>query len=293
QMFGELIGLALAQAWLGQGAPSPFLLVELGPGRGTLMADILRASRAAPGFAEAAEIWLVETSPALRAEQAKRVPGAQWADRLSDIPARPLFLIANEFFDALPISQFVMSRGQWRERVVGLDGERLAYGLRPAQQRLDPAPEGAVREVCPLLANIGVEIAARIALRGGAAIIVDYGYPKPTEMGADTFQAMKAHAFVDPLVEPGEADLTAHVDFSALERAARMGGAATAGPVDQGVLLSRLGIGARAEALAAAGDAEAVAEALHRLTDPAEMGTLFKALAMHAPDAPPPPGFET
>lgn len=293
QMFGELLGLSLAQAWLDQGAPDPFLLVELGPGRGTLMADILRAARAAPGFAEAAEVWLVETSRTLRAEQAKRVPGANWVDRLSDIPAKPLLLVANEFFDALPIAQFVMEGGKWRERVVGLDDDRLTFGLRPAQQRLDPAPEGAIREVCPLLANIGTEISARIALRGGAAVIVDYGYAAPTALGADTFQAMKAHAYTDPLAEPGEADLTAHVDFSALSRAARMGGAASTPIVDQGALLARLGIGARAEALARNGDAATIADALHRLTDPGEMGTLFKAIAMYPDGSPPPPGFET
>ena len=293
QMFGELLGLSLAQAWLDQGAPSPFVLAELGPGRGALMADALRAARAAPGFVEAAEIWLIETSPTLRAEQARRVPGANWADRLSDAPSLPLFLVANEFFDALPIVQFVREGGAWREKVVALEGDRLVYGLRPAQQRLDPAPEGAIREICPLLSNIGVEIAARISLRGGAAIVVDYGYAAPTEMGADTFQAMAAHAYVDPLDAPGEADLTAHVDFSQLARAARLGGAASAGPIGQGALLARLGIGARADALAARGDAEAVAAALTRLTDPAEMGTLFKALAMHPADAPPPPGFET
>lgn len=293
QMFGELLGLALAQAWLDQGAPKPFLLAELGPGRGTLMADVLRAAKAAPGFVEAAEVWLVETSPTLRAEQAKRVPGARWADRLSDIPAGPTFLIANEFFDALPITQFVMQGGAWREKVVALEGGRLVWGLRPAQTPMAPGPEGAVREVCPLLANIGVEISARVALRGGAAIIVDYGYDAPTEIGADTFQALQAHEFADPLEAPGEADLTAHVDFSALARAARMGGAAAAGPVAQGVLLARLGIGARAEALAKVGDAGAIAAALHRLTDPAEMGTLFKAMALHPASAPPPPGFET
>lgn len=297
QMFGELIGLALAQAWIDQGSPAPFLLIELGPGRGTLMADILRAGRAAPGFTEAAQVWLVETSPRLRAEQAKRVPGARWADRLSHAPAGPTFLVANEFFDALPVTQFVRQEGVWFEKVVAVEEDRLVWGLRPAQIPLDPAPDGAVREVCPLLANIGTEIAARVAVRGGAAIVVDYGYPEATEMGADTVQAIRAHAFADPLEAPGEADLTAHVDFAALARAAKMGGAATAGPVDQGALLARLGIGARAEALAQAGaqsdDAEAVAAALRRLTDPAEMGTLFKALAIHPTAAPPPPGFET
>lgn len=292
QMFGELIGLALAQAWIDQGRPAPFLLVELGPGRGALMADILRAGRAAPGFVEAAEVWLIETSPTLRAEQAKRVPGARWADRLSDAPAGPTFLVANEFFDALPVTQFLRRRGAWFEKVVAVEADRLVWGLRPAQIPLDPAPEGAVREICPLLSNIGVEIAARVAVRGGAAIVVDYGYPEPTEMGADTVQAIRAHAFADPLEAPGEADLTAHVDFAALARAAQMGGAATAGPVDQGALLARLGIGARAEALARAGDAAAVEAALRRLTDPAEMGTLFKALAIHPVGAPPPPGFE-
>ncbi|MEM8752342.1 MAG: SAM-dependent methyltransferase, partial [Pseudomonadota bacterium] len=243
QMFGELLGLSLAQAWVDQGRPAPFRLIELGPGRGTLTADLLRAAAAAPGFVEAADLWLVETSPALRAEQAKRLGRRpRWVDRLSDAPAGPTILIANEFFDALPIRQFVMAGGMWRERVVGLDGDRLVYGLKTAPLPFGPAPEGAVREVCPLLATIGTEIAARIAVRGGAAIVVDYGYAEPTAAGADTFQAVRGHAYADPLERPGEADLTAHVDFSALARAARMGGAAAAGPVEQGALLAALGI---------------------------------------------------
>ncbi|MEM7522995.1 MAG: SAM-dependent methyltransferase, partial [Pseudomonadota bacterium] len=229
QMFGELLGLSLAQAWVDQGSPAPFRLVELGPGRGALMADALRAAAAAPGFRDAADVWLVETSPALRAEQAARVPGPpRWADRLSDVPAGPTFLIANEFFDALPIQQFIRKDGAWFERMVGLADDRLAYGLRRAPLPLGDAPDGAVRELRPLLSNIGAEIGARIAARGGAAIIVDYGYAAPDPLGGDTFQAVRGHAYADPLVAPGAADLTAHVDFAALAAAVRFGGAEAA-----------------------------------------------------------------
>ena len=290
QMFGELIGLSLAQAWIDQGAPSPFLLVELGPGRGALMADILRAARAAPGFVEAAEVWLVETSPVLRAEQARRVPGAKWADRLSEAPAGPTFLVANEFFDALPIVQLVHDRGAWRERVVAIEGEALRWGLRPAQRPLPPAPDGAVREICPLLANIGVEIAARIALRGGAAIIIDYGYLRTAP--GDTLQALHKHAYDDVLAHPGEADLTAHVNFEALATAAVREGATAYPPLTQGDFLLRSGLLERAGALGAGKshvEQESIRDAVERLAAPDQMGSLFKVLALTGANSPFPP----
>jgi SAM-dependent MidA family methyltransferase len=303
QMFGEMIGLWIAQVWVDAGRPSPFRLVELGPGRGTLMADAVRAAAAAPGFREAADLWLVETSPVLRAAQSAALPAAtpQFAETFSEIPlGAPLFLIANEFFDALPIRQIQRKGGVWRERVIGLDGDRLTWGLGGSIPH-EEAPEGALREFCPLSTAIMAEVAARIATDGGAALIVDYGYGETPPMGGDTFQALRRHGFADPLADPGEADLTAHVDFAALAEAAT----AAAGPAvrvapltTQGVFLERLGIALRAQALAktAEGDANRVnpvESALRRLTHPNAMGRLFKVLAISNTEMPVLPGLET
>jgi SAM-dependent MidA family methyltransferase len=295
QMFGECLGLCLAQAWLDQGAPSPVTLAELGPGRGTLMADVLRATRRVPGFHDALSVHFVEASPALRAEQAKRVPRATWHEGIETLPEGPLLLLANEFFDALPIRQFVRTGSRWSERVVGLDGERLGWGLLPpsAQPALDPrladTRDGDVVETCPALPAIMGEVGRRVATHGGAALVIDYGGWRLT---GDTLQAVARHAFADPLSSPGEADLTAHVDFETLSRAAAP--ARATAMVTQGALLERLGIRQRAEALARGleGDRlETHLAALRRLTLPEEMGTLFKAMAFHPASAPPPPGF--
>ncbi|MEX2519883.1 MAG: SAM-dependent methyltransferase [Paracoccaceae bacterium] len=293
QMFGEMIGLALAQAWIDQGRPSPFRLVELGPGRGRLVADAWRAAGAVPGFHGAADLWLVEISGPLRAAQARLAPQARHVARLAEIPPGPLFLIANEFFDALPVRQYLMTASGWAERMVGLEDGRLASGLHAAPLPLGRAPLGAVREVNPAGNAIAAEIGARLARDGGAALIVDYGYGETPPSGADTVQAVRRHAFADPLEAPGEADLTAHVDFEALAAAGAGAGARASALIGQGEWLARLGIGARAEALARArpDQAETVAAALQRLTGPAGMGTLFKALALFAPGAPKPPGF--
>ena len=296
QMFGELVGLALAQAWLDQGAPAPFTLAELGPGRGTLMADVLRATRAVPGFHAAARVVLVEASARLRALQATALGpvAASWADDSEALPDAPLFLIANEFFDALPLRQFVKDRGGWRERLVGLQGGALAFGLSEAHPnpgldaRFAQDPEGTLVEVCPQADAHMARIAARIAARGGLALIVDYGGWRTK---GDTLQALRAHAFTSPLAEPGLADLTAHVDFEALALAAP---ALRAHYTTQGALLTALGIDARAARLAVglSGAALENHRAAHRrLTDAQEMGSLFKALALTRPDAPPPPGF--
>ncbi|MEM7547026.1 MAG: SAM-dependent methyltransferase [Pseudomonadota bacterium] len=290
QMFGELLGLSLAQSWLDQGSPARIVLAELGPGRGRLMADVLRAARNAPGFRDAAEVWLVETSPVLRTEQARHVPGARWAEHLNDLPDAPLFLLANEFFDALPIRQYHRQRGAWWERVVGIEEDKLTFGLQRSALPLGVAEDGTVRERCPAASAIIGDVATRIARRGGAAIIVDYGYDQPVPLGADTLQAVCGHGYADPLDSPGEADLTAHVDFGALADAAT--GAATSALITQRDLLIRLGIGARAAALAAKGDAAKIEADLRRLTDPDQMGTLFKALAIHPIGAPPPAGFD-
>ena len=296
QIFGELIGLALAQAWIEQGRPAPFALAELGPGRGTLMADMLRASRAVPGFHDALRVHLVEASPALRARQAAALSGHDpaWHDSVEGLAGMPLFLVANEFFDALPVRQFLRANDAWRERVIGLRDGALAFGLAaPAPfaalaDRLADTAEGDLVELRAAADPVMAALGARIDAHGGAALIVDYG-----DWGSrgDTLQAVRGHDHVDPLAEPGAADLTAHVDFRALARSA---GVPVAGPVDQGVLLERLGATARARALARglAGDAlESHVAAHRRLTHPAEMGTLFKAIALHPPDTPPPPGF--
>jgi NADH dehydrogenase [ubiquinone] 1 alpha subcomplex assembly factor 7 len=298
QMFGELLGLCLAQAWLDQGAPARFTLAEIGPGRGTLMADALRATRAVPGFHAAANVVLVEASATLRARQKAALAGhpAQWLDGVDNLPDAPLFLIANEFFDALPIRQFQRSGAGWRERVVGLSGETLAFGLSaPAPlallaHRLADTRDGDVVEHCPAAAPVMASIAARIATHGGVALVIDYG---GWHSLGDTLQAMRAHAFADPLASPGEADLTAHVDFAALAAAAAPCRAAPL--IGQGLLLERLGIAQRAERLArnlTGAARESHLAAYRRLTDPQEMGTLFKALAVHPAASPPPPGFD-
>jgi SAM-dependent MidA family methyltransferase len=295
QMFGECLGLCLAQAWLDQGAPGRIVLAELGPGRGTLMADVLRATRRVPGFHDALSVHLVETSPTLRAEQARRVPDATWHDRVEALPEAPLFLLANEFFDALPIRQFVRTGSFWSERVVGAAGGRLAWGLGPPglQPALDArradTRDGDVVETCPALSAIMGEVGRRVARHGGAAVVVDYG---DWHLTGDTFQSVRRHAFADPLEAPGEADLTAHVDFEALTHAAAP--ARPTAMTTQGVLLGRLGIDQRAEALARGLEGEPLAAhlaAFRRLTSPEEMGSLFKAMAVHSAASPPPPGF--
>ncbi|MFN3822434.1 MAG: class I SAM-dependent methyltransferase [Pseudorhodobacter sp.] len=298
QMFGELLGLCLAQAWLDQGAPSPFVLAELGPGRGTLMADLLRATRAVPGFHAGLSLVLVETSPALRAAQAVRLAdhAPAWVDRVTDLPDGPLFLIANEFFDALPIRQFSRQGEAWAETVVGLAGRRLALGRTPPaplaalDHRLSDTAPGDVVELCPAATAIAATLGARIEASGGAALIVDYG--AGPSLG-DTFQAVANHRPTDPLAAPGGADLTAHVDFIALAAAASP--AATSGPLPQGLLLARLGIAARAARLSetlSPAQLAAHRAATHRLTHGEEMGTLFKALAIHPAHCKPPPGFD-
>lgn len=294
QMFGELLGLWAAQVWHDMGRPARVVLAELGPGRGTLMADALRAARALPGFAAAAAVWLVETSPRLRARQAQAVPVAHHAACLDDVPAGPIILLANEFFDALPIRQFHRRNGHWHERVVGLEGRDLRFGLGPAAGDLpEQAPEGSVLERCPAAEAIAANIGTRLARDGGAALLIDYGAEPPATGGGDTVQALAEHAPTDPLSAPGMADMTAHVDFAALAGALRAGGAIVAPLVTQGALLEALGIAARAARLAAAQPARAkeIEAQRRRLTDPAQMGTLFKALAATGPGQPPPPGF--
>ena len=302
QMFGELVGLALAQNWLDQGAPDPFILAELGPGRGTLMADILRATGQVPGFRAAARVVLVEASARLQEAQSRalRPHPVEWVGRAEDLPEGPLWLVANEFFDALPIRQFTRAGQGWAETMVGLDAQTgaLVAGRAPPvavsalSDRVHAAAPGQVAEICPAAGAIMGTIAWRIAVaQRGLALIIDYG--GWAGMG-DTFQALRGHTPVDPFADPGRADLTAHVDFAPLAAAARASGARVAGPVLQADFLDRLGIGIRTDVLARrlTGTALETHLAAHRrLTDPAEMGTLFKVLAVTAPTAALPPGF--
>lgn len=295
QMFGELVGLSLAQAWLDQGSPNPFTLAELGPGRGTMMADILRATAKVAGFHAAADIHLVETSPALRAEQAKHV-AATWHAHIDTLPDQPLFLVANEFFDALPIRQFKRDGGDWREVVVDAQDDTLTTSLAaPAPQpaldyRLGETVDGDLVELCPALGAYTETIAQRIASSGGAALVIDYG-----DWGSlgDTLQALQNHAPVSPYADPGNADITAHVDFEAITRHAAP--AKFTRLATQGTFLERLGITQRAQTLATnlSGDALDSHIAAHRrLTHPAEMGSLFKVLGLYPDGAPPPAGLE-
>jgi SAM-dependent MidA family methyltransferase len=299
QMFGELIGLALAQCWLDQSAPARFTLAELGPGRGTLMADALRAASKVPGFIDAAEVIFVEASPALQSIQRNTVAPhiAQWVSQASDLPDQPLFLIANEFFDALPIRQFIRSGDQWCERQVGLEDGALVFGLAPAQPqpllkgRLADTSESGLTEVCAGATPVLMEITQRLSTHGGAALIIDYGEWRTT---GDSFQAVKSHQRADPLEAPGLADLTAHVDFEALALAAHPCLHTTLTP--QGVFLERLGITARAQSLAARLDGAALQEhiaAHRRLTHPDEMGNLFKVMGLYPPGMPCLPGLES
>ncbi len=296
QMFGEIIGLFLAQVWMDQERPAPFVLAELGPGRGTLMTDALRAMRAVPGLVEAAEIHLIEASPVLRDTQTRTIPETlTHHDTLATLPDGPLFLVANEFFDALPIRQFQRSGASWRERVVGLSGEELTFGLSDQlsppilAERLDDTEDGQLVEHCAPATALVSEIGQRVSSGGGAALIIDYGDWRSL---GDTLQAVRAHEPVGILDVPGNADLTAHVDFEALAKAAAP--ATSTRVVPQGVFLERLGITARANALGATRGGAAfkeVAEAHRRLTHPEEMGTLFKAMALHRDTDPTPPGF--
>ncbi len=288
QMFGELCGLALAQAWMDQGRPTPFTLAEPGPGRGTLMADMLRAIRLVPGMAEAAEVTLVEASPHLRRIQRDRLGAVTHLDNVDALPDKPLFLMANEFLDALPIRQYQRTQDGWAERMVGLSDTGLRLGLGPVVDLPRPGKPGDVVEECPAAPAMVEAITRRIAAHGGAAILVDYG---GWNGYGDTFQALRNHAPEDPLARPGEADLTAHVDFAPLAAAAIRAGAVASRPIHQGDWLLSLGAAQRAERLAAAGDAGAIA-ALRRLTHPDEMGHLFKAMAIWPKGAPPVPGFD-
>jgi SAM-dependent MidA family methyltransferase len=295
QMFGELIGAWCAAAWDQMGRPARVRLVEMGPGDGTLMSDLLRAARVAPGFLDAAEVWLVEVSEPLKVRQRDRLGSkVRWAGSLAEVPqGAPLLLVANELLDCLPARQFVRTAIGWAEQVVGLDADgHLSFGLAatPAGALLPDAPVGAVHEQSAAQAALGAELGERVATDGGAALLIDYGRAVPGF--GDTLQALRAHEKVDPLDCPGEADLTIHADFPAVLAAARDQGAGTA-ILTQGQLLARLGIGYRAEALVRAQPHHSarIGRQLTRLIADDEMGELFKAACIHAPGWTP-PAFE-
>ncbi|MEO1312258.1 MAG: SAM-dependent methyltransferase [Pseudomonadota bacterium] len=286
QMFGEMLGLWIAQTWDLMGQPSRFVLAELGPGRGTLMADVLRAAGTVPGFAAAAEVWFVEASPTLRAAQRARVPGAHWVEAAIQLPDGPLITLGNEFFDALPIRQYIRADRGWSERMVGVSNGALSFGQTPPlpDPRLDarfgqPAP-GTMVETCPAAEAVVAELAAR----NSTLLAIDYGAWDGT---GDTLQALQNHGYAEVLSTPGQADLTAHVNFGAL---ARSGAPLKAQFTTQGAFLDRLGMTARAQALARK-DPEGITAQHRRLTHPDEMGALFKVLALSPPDTPPLPGF--
>lgn len=303
QIFGELMGLWAAATWDMMGRPDEIHLVEIGPGRGTLMADALRAAKVLPAFRQAIRLHLVETSPTLRAAQkAALSPGGLepiWHDQLADLPKEPVIILANEFFDALPIRQYVSGAEGWRERHVVLKSGSLAYGkgLAPAQAGI-PLPQATADEtVVEELAQGAAEtrgLATHIARHGGAALIIDYGYWGPAT--GDTFQAVQNHRYADPLQSPGEADLTAHVDFHQLAQSAVSAGATVHGPLTQRELLLRLGAEPRAGKLkqsARPDQKEQVEIGFRRITATGNraMGDLFKAIAITAPGLAPPPAF--
>jgi SAM-dependent MidA family methyltransferase len=296
QMFGELIGLWAVDLWLNAGKPCPVHLVELGPGRGTLMIDAMRAARLVPDFVASVHVHMVESSPRLTGIQWDRLAeagiAADWHERIDQIPPGPAIIIANEFFDALPVRQFQRRQGIWRERVVGLDEEdRLTFGTGNAVLPTNDVPlalrgadEDEILELAPTAFAVTEVLAARIARAGIGLLAIDYGYTQ-TATG-DSFQAVRRHAPVDPLARPGEADLTALVNFEALARAATRGGAEVHGPVEQGDFLLQLGISERAGRLGADKDRAtraAIAADVQRLVGSDDMGSLFKVLAITAP----------
>ena len=303
QVFGELIGLWLATAWEQMGRPGSFRLVELGPGRGQLMADLLRATSKVPAFLEAADIHLVESSRRLADWQRQALAGCDvaWYEDLSTVPGGPLFLIANEFFDALPTHQLVRSERGWRERLVAVDdGEALIFAdcdapapLADMLADLSDTEPAQIAEISPAREDLARSIGERLRQDGGVAVIIDYGAWVDRATG-DTLQAVKAHRQVDPLSAPGDVDLTTQVDFKRLGLAAADGGADVFGPVPQGPFLRTLGIEMRMAALLKRADdrqRQDLREALFRLTDASAMGELFKVLVLGSPGAQPPPGF--
>ena len=301
QVFGELIGLWAAVTWQQMGSPDKLILVECGPGRGTLMNDLLRAAKSVPDFIEAIEIHLVETSAAMRQRQKKTLSeyAPHWHDTLGTLPPGPMILVANEFLDALPIRQFVKSVNDWRERCVDVGTNGLVFVTGTAASDDIPipastAPPGTIFETCPAAMDFADALNSRLNVASGAALIIDYGHGKSA--AGETLQAVNRQEFSDPLTSPGEADLTAHVDFDAFIRRLKSGGAAANGPISQSAFLSALGIRERTELLLrnASPDVRArLISATTRLTDPAQMGELFKGMVAASAEMPRLAGFES
>ena len=301
QIFGELIGVWCAAGYQMIGAPDRFALVELGPGRGTLMSDVLRAAKVMPGFLAAAEVHLVETSPLLAQNQKIKLNGAgvpvTWHADFESVPKMPLILLANEFFDALPIRQLQKGDGEWRERVVGLEDGKLAFGLaqkeEPPRFVDDDAPSGSLAEISPARDHVAHALGARVAAEGGCGLIIDYGHAHSA--AGDTLQAMSKHGYVDVLHRPGHCDVTSHVDFDRLAESIEAGGAKTYGPVPQGPFLHAMGLEVRAQKLkekAMSRQKRLIDSAVERLAGRDQMGALFKVLALTHADCPMPAPFE-
>jgi SAM-dependent MidA family methyltransferase len=304
QIFGELIGLWSVSVWQSMGAPRAVTVAELGPGRGSLTADALRAWRAVPAFLDVISVALIETSPVMVAAQRSalreaRVP-VSWYATLDELPDGPLIVLANEFIDALPIRQFIYRDGTWLERLIASDGSGgfcFTEGNRPAlgdqaSDLPDEAPDGSILEMRPAARTLLYELARRASVAPLAVLIIDYGHDE-TGFG-DTLQAVHGHRFAATLADPGSADLSAHVDFADLKRRASALGLKPYGPVPQGEFLLKLGLGERRNRLlqrATPAQAEAIASGASRLVDPKQMGILFKALALTGADRPPPPPF--
>ncbi len=295
QMFGELIGLALSDAWSGAGKPAA-AYVELGPGRGTLANDALRAME---GMGLEPSVHFVETSPLLRHEQGERVPNARWHADISDLPDDvPLLIVANEFFDAMPVEQYVKTMMGWRELMVRYDMDEFSTvpgavsceALIPDE--IIDAHTASVYEHSTTTHKMARSLGKRLAAQGGVMIVIDYGYYD--HLAGDTLQAVHAHAFADPFVRPGTSDLTAHVDFSALIKAAAVKGVRARGPVEQGDWLVSLGIDIRSDQLTRANPARGaeLAAARMRLIHPEQMGSLFKVVGFSGHHWPLVPGFE-
>ena len=286
QMFGEMIGLSIAQAWIDQGMPTPFVLAELGPGNGTLVADILRATKGVPNFHSSMQLHLIEASFQMRQRQETALKDYEvtWQNYFTDLPQLPLFLVANEFFDCLPIKQFRRTSEGWQEQMIGVENNKLHFMLGTATSaeafaKTADAPEGDMVEVSSSSAAFSLAISEHINTNGGCAIIIDYG---EWESNGDSLQALKNHIKVDPLSNCGEADLTAHVSFKDLTNSASAV-AQVSKLISQGILLERLGITQRAQTLAKKMVGSALEQhiaAHRRLTHPDEMGKLFKAIAI-------------
>ncbi|MCR9213832.1 MAG: SAM-dependent methyltransferase [Proteobacteria bacterium] len=300
QIFGELIGLWCVDCWMKMGSPASFNLVEFGPGTGTLMTDALRSAALVPEFLSGADIHLVENSQRLREMQkrslATRGVVASWHDSFPDLPPKPTLFLANEFFDALPIHQYICEKGQWYERQVDWQEEAFQFCQAAQPTELDgnyqAKEDGTIAEICPAATDFMTAICQTLETHGGAALIIDYG-----AMGAvigDSFQALRGHKSIDPLQNPGDADLTAHVKFRQLTDIAERHDLTIQGPTSQGRFLERLGIEARSEMLARKANDEqrqTLKAGLKRLTSTEEMGTLFKVLAVSHNMAAPAEGF--